>query len=830
MRKRVFILLIGLLYLLPVFSQELPRQAKLVEALNSSYDEYRPCVVPNGKTIYFSRKGDPLNIGGDDHYDVWVAFMKSNGNWGKAVNLGTSINDKSDNSVVGTNVNGDKLYLTNARYGLTYSQKRGRTWSMPKPVRIEGLKLEGAKINFHLSGNGMVMLLSMPSKDSYGGRDLYVSRKNQDESWSAPQNLGTAINSNKEEYFAALAEDGKTLYFLSNGQGDDPTKANLYMSRSTNSELTEWEEPKPLNIELNPQTIGKYFSISPEGDEIFCSASGANGDDEIISIRIASKFQSNPTIALSGHLIDAETGEPIKGEVKLQTLSVNGKIQQQETKKDGSYRLVIPRGNDIGIYAERSGYFAMSETMTLSGQELEELDQETMTADSKGDIGLLSPEAEQLQLRLNKVNDEFVKLANQRRREAQEAAKQVRRTKGIQRDVDPELESLKHRYVAITGQEEEEVETVEDADEELAALKRKFRKHNDVTEDKGPTRKENETELEAMKRKFNEENGKSADLNSDEELLDMTVTPSETQETKSFDELVENVWYALEGELVTEVSHELKTDLVSEVASEIKNDMDPLTRKGYVNKFQRMATLMESESKKELRKKYKAEVRRELKGELMEEVEEELREALREEVKQELRLALREEVRQELRIELEYQIKKEILGDLQKELKSQIRKSKRIDRTPQTPRFDNNKAVTTKGKKIYKEREELDIKLYKLTTGQIIPLKNIFFKANKANIKEDLSTDLNRVLDLLKKNPTAKVEIGGHTNGWCSVEFANKLSSDRAAAIANYLIENGANADQIVHHGYGRSRPLVPNDSLENCKKNQRVELKIIKI
>ena len=830
MRKRVFILLIGLLYLVPTFSQELPRQAKLVEAINSPYDEYRPCIAPNGKAIYFSRKGDPLNIGGDDHYDVWVAYLKSNGNWGKPVNMGTSINDKSDNLVIGINLNGDKIYLADSQYGLSYSQKRGRTWSIPKPVDIQDLKMDDSKINFHISGNGMVMILSMAAKDTYGGRDLYVSRKKQNERWSAPQNLGTAINSNKEEYFAALAEDGKTLYFLSNGHGENPMKANLYMSRSTDSDLTEWEEPKSLDINLNPQEIGKYFSISSEGDEIFCSAYGQNGDHEIINIPISSKFQSDPTLALSGYLIDVETGEPINGKVKLQALSPNGKIQQQITKRDGSYRLVIPRDKDIGIYAETTGYFAMSETMTLTGKELTELDQETMTADSEGSLGLLSPEAEQLQLRLNKVNDEFQKLAERRRREAQHQAKQVRRTNGVNRDVDPELESLKHRYIAITGQDYEELESSKETDTELEALKRKFRKHNDVTESKSPNRKSNETELEAMKRKFNQENDTRADSNSEGELMDLTVSPSETDEVKSFDQLVDDVWFDLEGQLLTEVSYELKTDLVSEVASEIKNEMDELTRKSYVNKFQRMATLMESESKKELRRKYRAEVKRELKGELVEVVEEELRAALREEVKQELRLALRDEVREELRIELEYQIKKEILGDLQKELKTQVRKSRRADRVPKTPRFNTDKNVKEKGKKTYKEREELNIKLYKLSAGQIIPLKNVFFKANEANIREDLSTDLIRVLELLKANPNAVIEIGAHTNGWCSVEFAQKLSSNRAEAIANYLSENGVKSDRILYYGYGRSRPLVPNDSISNCKKNQRIELKIIKI
>ena len=830
MRRQTLILLIGLFYYLsaldlPAFGQTLTQIAEPIEALNSPFDEYRPCIVPNGKAIYFSRKGHPLNIGKDDHYDVWVAYRQSNGRWGKAVNLGTSINDKSDNIVVGTNNNGDLLFLSDPNYGLTYTQKKGRSWSLPKPIEIQNFSFDDVKANFHVSGNGLILLIAMPGKDSYGGRDLYISTKIKDGVWSTPQNLGGDINSSKEEYCAALANDGRTLYFLSNGH-DNPMQGSLLISRSLNDDFSEWETPQSTGINLNPQEIGQFFSFPTEGDDIYCSMPGKEGDLEIVKIPLPSKYQPQPTLLLTGRLLDAASGNPIKGNVKLKALNISGSVQQQMSKRDGSFELVLPRDRDVGFYAEKPGYFSKSETINFSGQELIELDKEALTADADGGIMLLSPEAEQVQLRLQKVSSEFQQLSEQRRKEALLQAKQVRLTKGFDRQSDPELESLKHKYRAITNIESESEEEFVEPDSELDALKEKFRKYNDVSTPKSGNRKSKESELEAMKRKFNSENNNVTQ--EEDELMDMTVSPSETQ--KSFDELVDEVWYDLEGQLTKEVSYELKTDLIPEVANEIKNEMDDFTRKGYVSKFQRMTAVMESETKKELRKKYREEVKRELKGELIEVVEEELREALREEVKRELRQALIEEVRQELRVELEYQIKKEIVADLQKELNVKIRKSKKEGRVPQTPQFALNKEMQTKGTKVYKQREEINLELYKLVPNQIIPLNSIFFKANEATIKKDLSTDLDRLVYFLKNNPNVTIEIGAHTNGWCSVEFAENLSASRAKAIAEYLIDNGAVEEQIKYHGYGRSRPLVPNNSLENCKKNQRIDLKIVSI
>ncbi|MFT6708748.1 MAG: OOP family OmpA-OmpF porin, partial [Flavobacteriales bacterium] len=61
-----------------------------------------------------------------------------------------------------------------------------------------------------------------------------------------------------------------------------------------------------------------------------------------------------------------------------------------------------------------------------------------------------------------------------------------------------------------------------------------------------------------------------------------------------------------------------------------------------------------------------------------------------------------------------------------------------------------------------------------------------------------------------------------------STGFANNLSANRAKAVADFLIEKGISSDRLSSKGYGKTQPLVANDSVENCKKNQRMEMKVL--
>jgi outer membrane protein OmpA-like peptidoglycan-associated protein len=126
--------------------------------------------------------------------------------------------------------------------------------------------------------------------------------------------------------------------------------------------------------------------------------------------------------------------------------------------------------------------------------------------------------------------------------------------------------------------------------------------------------------------------------------------------------------------------------------------------------------------------------------------------------------------------------------------------------------------------------EEEDVVIVPLKVGEIIPMNNIFFDANETTLKEGSHNELDKVLAFLKQHPNLIVEIGGHTNSWCSHEFANQLSHGRAKEVKAFLISKGISKTRIQSHGYGKTKPIADNKTVSGRKKNQRVEMKIVQI
>ncbi len=123
-----------------------------------------------------------------------------------------------------------------------------------------------------------------------------------------------------------------------------------------------------------------------------------------------------------------------------------------------------------------------------------------------------------------------------------------------------------------------------------------------------------------------------------------------------------------------------------------------------------------------------------------------------------------------------------------------------------------------------------DIEMIPIRAGTVIRLDNIFFEANKSDLKDESSAALDEVVFFLKSNPNIYVEIGGHTNGLPNDDFCFKLSNNRAKSVTEYLVSKGIKSDRITWKGYGKTEPIADNATSEGRKKNQRVELKVIKV
>lgn len=122
----------------------------------------------------------------------------------------------------------------------------------------------------------------------------------------------------------------------------------------------------------------------------------------------------------------------------------------------------------------------------------------------------------------------------------------------------------------------------------------------------------------------------------------------------------------------------------------------------------------------------------------------------------------------------------------------------------------------------------LDIPLQPIDTGSTVELKNVFFDVNKWDLKPESKAELDKLINFLTKNPSVKIELGGHTDNSGDKVFNKTLSTNRAKAVYDYLITNGKiGAGRLSFKGYAETRPKVANDTPENKAKNRRTEFKV---
>jgi outer membrane protein OmpA-like peptidoglycan-associated protein len=119
-----------------------------------------------------------------------------------------------------------------------------------------------------------------------------------------------------------------------------------------------------------------------------------------------------------------------------------------------------------------------------------------------------------------------------------------------------------------------------------------------------------------------------------------------------------------------------------------------------------------------------------------------------------------------------------------------------------------------------------DLYLIPIKKGTQIALNNIFFEYNKSELNKESFAELNRLVDMMTKNPKMKIAIGGHTDSKGSNEYNLKLSADRAESVRVYLLKKGIADVRMSIKTLGKSDPLTTNEEAnDGASLNRRVDI-----
>lgn len=137
------------------------------------------------------------------------------------------------------------------------------------------------------------------------------------------------------------------------------------------------------------------------------------------------------------------------------------------------------------------------------------------------------------------------------------------------------------------------------------------------------------------------------------------------------------------------------------------------------------------------------------------------------------------------------------------------------------------------GRKMDKQAADIktqvpDAKVERVNEGITVEFSSkVLFGFDSYSLTDASRASLSKLITVLNQYPDTNVEIQGHTDNKGTAAYNDKLSLQRADAVANYVRANGIAASRITAKGFGFNAPKYSNDTEDGRAQNRRVEFLI---
>ncbi|HEX8927186.1 MAG TPA: OmpA family protein, partial [Terriglobales bacterium] len=109
--------------------------------------------------------------------------------------------------------------------------------------------------------------------------------------------------------------------------------------------------------------------------------------------------------------------------------------------------------------------------------------------------------------------------------------------------------------------------------------------------------------------------------------------------------------------------------------------------------------------------------------------------------------------------------------------------------------------------------------------GLIVNMSDVLFDFGKATLRPGARLRLAKVAGIIQAYPDLKLQVEGHTDAIGSDQFNQELSERRAAAVRDFLVQEGVPINNVSAQGYGKKDPVASNTTAEGRQMNRRVDL-----
>lgn len=343
---------------------------ELPAAINQFKLQYLPAITVDGLTMIYTKR----DVFSSDE-DIVVSH-KQNGEWKPSVSISNRINTPLNEGACSISADGRIMIFTSCDRRDTYgscdlyiARKVGDNWSKPENLG-KSVNSQYWESQPSLSADGKTLYFASNRPGGYGGRDLWVVTSDNKGEWQRPVNLGSAINSFKDETTPFIHSNGTTLYFSSNSY---PGMGGFDLFEVHKRDST-WSEIANLGYPINTFRDEVSFLVTSDGKNAFFAKEDQKNreilDSRIVGFELPDLLQPLPASYIVGKVVDANTKVPLTAKVEVVDIDTNVKLYQSSSDSiTGEYYMILPSGRDLAGYVKKRGYMYTNFHFTTHGNQ-----------------------------------------------------------------------------------------------------------------------------------------------------------------------------------------------------------------------------------------------------------------------------------------------------------------------------------------------------------------------------------------------------------------------------------------------------------------------------
>lgn len=238
--------------------------SELSKSINTDYPEYSVVLLNDTSMLFSGRRNTTTGkmIDNEDNMyfeDIYLS-EKHSGKWTTAKNISLNLNTFSHDVVLGISPNKKVLFLyrNNGNNGdIYFTYKLNDKWIAPKPFS-NLINSEYTENSFSITDDSKeIFFTAYRDTTNLEQSDIYTSRLTEKGNWTKPEKISGNLNTIYDEYSVFVEPDGKTLYFSSKGH-NSIGGYDIFVSKRNQDK--SWSNPENMGIPTNSPYDDFFYS------------------------------------------------------------------------------------------------------------------------------------------------------------------------------------------------------------------------------------------------------------------------------------------------------------------------------------------------------------------------------------------------------------------------------------------------------------------------------------------------------------------------------------------------------------------------------------------